>query len=79
MRALDVGTVCVKTTGREAGKKAVVAQVVDDNFVIIDGADNSGVRRRKCNIAHLIPIGESAQVPPQRERKVKEKRKGKKE
>ena len=59
MKALDVGTICIKTAGREAGKKAIVLQVVDDNFVVIEGTEKSGVRKRKCNIAHLIPITSS--------------------
>ena len=54
MRALEVGSVCVKTTGREAGNKAVVLDTVDDNFVLIQGPR---VRKRKCNVLHLIPIG----------------------
>ena len=56
---LETGRVCVKLHGREAGKKAIVLQVVDDNFVVIEGTEKSGVRKRKCNIAHLIPITSS--------------------
>lgn len=48
---LDVGRVCIKTMGREAGKLAVIVKKVDDTFVLIDG----NVKRRKCNIAHLEP------------------------
>ncbi len=57
MRSLDVGSVCMKTTGREAGEKAVVVEVVDDNFVVIGSFEGSHVRKRKCNITHLIPLG----------------------
>ncbi len=53
-RAIDIGSVCVKTTGREAGKKAAVLEVVDGSHVIVQGA---GVRKRKCNISHLFPTG----------------------
>ena len=42
---------CVKIAGRDAGGRAVIVDVLDDNFVLIDG----GVRRRKCNIIHLEP------------------------
>jgi len=43
------GSICYKIAGREAGKMAVIVEVVDDNFVLIDG----NVKRRKCNIKHL--------------------------
>lgn len=52
MAAIEVGRVCIKTTGREAGKKAVVIKVMDKNFAIIDGKN---VKRRKCNMVHLFP------------------------
>lgn len=58
----DIGRVCVKIAGRDAGLKCVVVQVLDGNYVMIDGE----TRRRKCNTAHLEPmdqvldIGENA-------------------
>ena len=58
-RAIDVGSVCVKTTGREAGKKAIVLEIVDGAHVLIQG---SGVRKRKCNISHLFPTGKKVNV-----------------
>ena len=33
MAALEVGRVCIKTAGREKGKKCVVVDVIDKNFV----------------------------------------------
>jgi large subunit ribosomal protein L14e len=48
-----VGRVCKKTKGREAGRFCVVIEKKDENFVLIDG----DVRRRRCNINHLKPIG----------------------
>jgi len=51
-----VGRVCVKTMGREAGRKCVIVDLVDKNYVIITGPkDVSGVRRRRANIKHLEP------------------------
>ncbi len=50
MAGIEVGQVCVKTRGREAGKKAVVIQVKSDNAVLIDGPS---IRKRRCNIMHL--------------------------
>ena len=59
MKALEVGSVCVKTTGREAGNKAVVLDNVDEKFVLIQGPR---VRKRKCNVLHLVPIGKKLNV-----------------
>jgi len=45
----DVGRICYKIAGRDAGKIAVVVQKIDEKNVMIEG----DVRRRKCNINHL--------------------------
>ena len=49
---IEVGRICMKIAGRDAGKKAVVIESMDSNFVMIDGE----TRRRKCNIMHLEPL-----------------------
>ncbi len=49
------GRVCVKIAGREAGRHCAVLEVVDDNFVVVEGPE---VRKRKCNVAHLEPLNE---------------------
>lgn len=46
---MEVGQVCVKIAGRDAGLECVVVDVLDGNLVLIDG----NTRRRKCNIKHL--------------------------
>ncbi|MBW2985093.1 50S ribosomal protein L14e [Candidatus Woesearchaeota archaeon] len=48
----EVGRLCVKIAGRDAGKKCVIVDVLKDNYVMIDGT----TRRRKCNTAHLEPL-----------------------
>ena len=55
---LDVGRVCIKTMGREAGKLAVIVKKVDATFVLIDG----NVKRRKCNFAHLEPTDKTITI-----------------
>lgn len=56
MSLVEVGRICVKTHGREAGKKCVVVERVDKNFVVISGPQEvSGVRRRRSNVDHLNP------------------------
>jgi large subunit ribosomal protein L14e len=49
---VDVGRVCVKIAGREAGRKCVVVSRIDENFVLVD---SPSVRRRRCNVRHLKP------------------------
>ncbi|AAM02046.1 50S ribosomal protein L14e [Methanopyrus kandleri] len=60
---IEVGRICVKTAGREAGKYCVVVDIVDENFVIITGPkDVTGVKRRRCNIKHLEPTPEKVDI-----------------
>lgn len=59
MAAIEIGRVCIKTTGREAGKKAVVVKLVDKNYALIDGKN---VRRRKCNLLHLFPTEQKLEI-----------------
>lgn len=54
---IEIGRVCVKTSGREAGKYCVVVKKIDREFVLITGPrDLTGVKRRRCNIRHLEPL-----------------------
>ena len=54
MPAIDVGRICVKLVGREAGKKCVIVDVVDKNFVLITGPQQlNGVKRRRVNVNHV--------------------------
>jgi len=48
---IEIGRVCLKIAGRDAGKKCAVIEIVDDKSVLIDGQ----TRRKKCNIIHLEP------------------------
>ena len=54
----DIGTVCVKLAGRDAGKRCVIVDTIDDSFVIIDGQ----TRRRKCNVLHLQPTKQKLSI-----------------
>jgi large subunit ribosomal protein L14e len=58
MAAIEVGRLCVKIAGRDAGKECVIVDVQDKNFVIIDG----NTRRRKCNITHLELLPHKADI-----------------
>lgn len=60
---LDVGRLCIKTAGREAGKLCVIVKKVDETFVFITGPKElTHVKRRKCNIAHLEPLHETIKI-----------------
>jgi large subunit ribosomal protein L14e len=63
MSLVEVGRICVKTHGREAGKKCVVVERVDKNFVVISGPQEaSGVRRRRSNVDHLNPTTKKVNI-----------------
>ena len=56
MPAVDVGRICVKLSGRESGKKCLVVDIVDKNFVLITGPKQlNGVKRRRVNVSHIEP------------------------
>ena len=56
MTAIQIGRIVVKTNGREAGKKAVIVDLINPSYVLITGPKTiTSVRRRKCNIGHLEP------------------------
>ena len=54
----EIGTVCVKTAGRDAGKTCVVVEAAKDGFVVVEGE----TRRRKCNIRHLEATEKTVEV-----------------
>jgi len=54
---MEVGQVCLKIAGRDAGKKCVVLSV-EKNLVLIDGE----TRRRKVNVLHVFPINQTVNV-----------------
>ncbi len=63
MPSMEVGRICVKLLGRETGRKCVVVDVVDKNFVLVTGPKSvTGVRRRRTNVDHLEPTAESVEV-----------------
>ncbi len=59
MVVLEVGRVCMKIAGREAGKYCVIIKPAgkskdEKSFVFVTGPKLlTGVKRRKCNIDHL--------------------------
>ncbi|MGB9683343.1 MAG: 50S ribosomal protein L14e [Candidatus Bathyarchaeales archaeon] len=63
MPAIEVGRICVKVCGREAGKKCVIVDVIDKSFVLVTGPKTvTGVKRRRANINHLEPLAEKIDI-----------------
>lgn len=63
MAAIEIGRICVKLRGREAGRKCVIVDIVDENFVLVTGPKSlSGVKRRKVNVNHIEPTDKKIDV-----------------
>ena len=81
MKALEVGRVCVKLVGREAGRKAIIIEAGKESVVI----EGPHVRRRKVNPRHLLLTEEKGKHAdfafkgsgPKKEKKEKAKPAGK--
>ena len=58
MSIYEVGRLCVKLAGRDAGKKCVILEQFDNTYVLVDGA----TRRKKVNIKHLEPLAEVIKI-----------------
>ena len=55
---IEIGRLVVKTAGRDAGKRALIIDILDDKYVLIDGE----TRRRRCNILHLEPLKDLVKI-----------------
>lgn len=63
MGGVEVGRICVKLSGREAGRKCVIVDVIDKNFALVTGPKSlTGIRRRRTNVEHLEPTQELVEV-----------------
>jgi len=54
---MQLGRVCLKIAGRDAGQHEVIIGVAD-KMVLVDGQ----VRRRKCNPHHLEPLAQTVDI-----------------
>jgi large subunit ribosomal protein L14e len=57
-KMIEIGRLCIKTAGRDAGLKCVVTEIIDNTYVKIDGQ----TRARKCNIWHLEPLNQIVEL-----------------
>lgn len=63
MSAIEVGRVCIKLKGRESGRRCVIVDIVDRNYVLVTGPEElTGVRRRRVNTDHLDPLDEKIEI-----------------
>lgn len=56
---IEVGRLIIKIAGRDAGLKGVIVEVLEKEYVLIDGQ----VRRRKCNVLHIEPLDKVIKIP----------------
>lgn len=54
----EIGRVVYKIAGRDSNAVAVIIDVMDDKFVMIDGQ----TRRKKVNVAHIEPTQKTVDV-----------------
>jgi large subunit ribosomal protein L14e len=59
MSSYDIGRIVVKTRGREAGNYAIIVDVIDKNYLLVDGLK---IRRRRVNFNHVEPTQELIEV-----------------
>ena len=63
MTSFEIGRVCMKIAGREAGKYCVVLKKVNDAFVEVTGPRMlTGVKRRRANVDHLEPLDFTVEI-----------------
>jgi len=56
---MEIGRVCVRIAGHEAGKKCVIVDVIDRTYVLVAGPE---IKRKRCNIAHLEPLSQKLDI-----------------
>ncbi|MBI4452651.1 50S ribosomal protein L14e [Candidatus Woesearchaeota archaeon] len=57
-KMIEVGRLVTKIAGRDAGCKAIIVEILDDKYVLLDGE----TRRRKCNILHIEPLNQKIEI-----------------
>lgn len=55
---MEVGQLCIKIAGRDAGRECLVVEKISDTIVLIDG----NTRRRKCSVQHLELLNKKADI-----------------
>lgn len=55
---IEIGRICTKIAGRDAGLACVIVDVDQDGKALIDGE----TRRRKCNPRHLVATAQKVEI-----------------
>src|SRR3989344_4132539 len=55
---VEIGRLCVKLAGRDAGSAGLIVELMDKNFVVVDG----NTRRKRVNIDHLELLSQRADI-----------------
>ncbi len=58
MSIFEVGRLCAKIAGRDAGRTCVVVEDLGKGYVLVDG----DVRRKKVNVKHLEPMDKTVEL-----------------
>lgn len=69
MSIYNIGRVCVKIAGRDAGRRCVVLTNAESSLVLIDGE----TRRKKVNVKHLEPTEKVVEISENADHKEVEK------
>lgn len=61
--AIEIGRICTKMKGREAGKKCVIVDIIDKSFVLITGPKTlTGIKRRRVNVQHVTSTEDCVKI-----------------
>ncbi len=60
MALIEVGRICIKKFGRDAGSRAIITKLMEGPFVEI--VSSVRTKPRKCNISHLEFLNDKADV-----------------
>lgn len=55
---LEIGRVCIKLRGRDAGSRVVIVDLLKDAAMI----EGKGTKKSKCNPRHLFPTDKKADI-----------------
>ena len=59
MAAIETGSICFRTSGKNAGEKVIVIESPKNGMAMVEGTRS---KKSKCNIMHLWPTGKKASM-----------------